>query len=163
MEAALVEWAGARPRVVSVSPRRITDVLSSFGAVARAVGAEDAGHALTARALSRFEEIGGQTHALAPRPSVACLEWLDPPMGAGSWMPELVAMAGGRPLFGEAGEHSPTLSWQALREADPDVLVFVPCGFDIARTRAELATREPPPWAELRAVREGRALSLIHI
>jgi iron complex transport system substrate-binding protein len=72
-------------------------------------------------------------------------------------MPELIALAGGESLFGETGRHSPWLEWQALRAADPDVIVVLPCGFDLARTRREMAplTRQPG-WSELRAVREGR-------
>jgi iron complex transport system substrate-binding protein len=78
-------------------------------------------------------------------------------MGAGNWMPELVAMAGGEPLFGEAGEHSPWLAWESLREADPDVIVVVPCGFDLARTEAEMASLTARPgWNDLRAVRRER-------
>lgn len=158
VEGALAEWTGAKPEVVSVSPRRVTDVIFSFDRIARALGCAEAGHALSGGMLGRLEEIGGQTHALPSRPRVACLEWLDPPMGAGNWMPELVALAGGEPLFGEAGEHSPWIDWRTLHEADPDVLVLLPCGFPIARTRAELdalAAREEV-WS-LRAVREGRA------
>jgi iron complex transport system substrate-binding protein len=78
-------------------------------------------------------------------------------MAAGNWMPELVALAGGENLFGATGAHSPWLEWSALRDADPDVLMLLPCGFDLARTRAELGPlRALPGFAELRAVREGR-------
>jgi iron complex transport system substrate-binding protein len=78
-------------------------------------------------------------------------------MAAGNWMPELVALAGGESVFGAIGAHSPWLEWEALRAADPDVVVVMPCGFGLARTRAEL----PPLLAQqgfgaLRAVREGR-------
>ncbi len=78
-------------------------------------------------------------------------------MAAGNWMPELVTLAGGRPLFGESGAHSPWLDWEALRTADPDAIVLLPCGFDIDRTRREseaLTTRSG--WDRLRAVRAGR-------
>jgi iron complex transport system substrate-binding protein len=86
---------------------------------------------------------------------VACVEWIDPLMAAGNWVPELVELAGGRNLFGEAGEHSPWLDWQPLREADPEIIAVMPCGFDINRIRAELAPLlAQPGWSELRAVRE---------
>lgn len=157
VEAALAEWVGGRPRIVSVEPKTVTDVISGFGRLGEALGATKAGHALTARCLMRFEEIAGRTHGVVQRPRVACLEWIDPLMGAGNWMPELVEMAGGVALFGSAGEHSPWIEWAELREADPDVLFFLPCGFDLARTRRELAdVVERPEFAEPRAVREGR-------
>jgi iron complex transport system substrate-binding protein len=72
-------------------------------------------------------------------------------------MPELIALAGGENLFGETGRHSPWLEWEALRAADPDLIVVLPCGFDLARTRREMAPLAAQPgWSELRAVREGR-------
>ncbi len=78
-------------------------------------------------------------------------------MAAGNWMPELVSLAGGRNLLGEVGEHSPWVAWNQIADADPDVIVVLPCGFDLPRTRAELATAQADPgWQELRAVREGR-------
>jgi iron complex transport system substrate-binding protein len=88
---------------------------------------------------------------------VACLEWIDPLMAAGNWTPELVELAGGMNLFGKAGEHSPWMTWDDLVRQDPDVIVVMPCGFDIARTRQDmplLANREE--WRLLKAVRNGR-------
>jgi len=78
-------------------------------------------------------------------------------MAAGNWMPELVALAGGVSLFGEAGRHSPWMTWERLAAADPEVIVVLPCGFDLERTDREaraLAAR--PEWRRLRAVRSGR-------
>jgi iron complex transport system substrate-binding protein len=89
-------------------------------------------------------------------PSVAAIEWLEPLMAGGNWVPELIEMAHGRNLFGIAGRHSPWMTWDQLVEADPDTIVILPCGFDLARTRAEmywLTNREG--WAALRAVKAG--------
>jgi iron complex transport system substrate-binding protein len=78
-------------------------------------------------------------------------------MAAGNWMPELVEMAGGVNLFGITGKHAPWMSWEQLCEADPDVIVLLPCGFDIARTRRDLPLlANRPDWPHLRAVRAGR-------
>src|SRR5262249_54461066 len=91
------------------------------------------------------------------RPTVACLEWLDPLMAAGNWMPELVALAGGVNLFGEAGKHAPWMSWEELSSRDPDVIVLLPCGFDLEKTKMEAALLPSrPEWGRLKAVREGR-------
>jgi iron complex transport system substrate-binding protein len=92
-----------------------------------------------------------------PRPRVACIEWLEPLMAAGNWTPELIEMAGGVNLFGEAGKHSPWMTWEVLAAADPDVVLIAPCGFDLARTEREMCwMTERPGWRGLRAVREGR-------
>ena len=78
-------------------------------------------------------------------------------MAAGNWLPEIVVQAGGTPVFGEVGQHSPWLEWESLRSADPDAIVVLPCGFDLPRTRAELSPLlAQPGWSELRAVRDGR-------
>jgi iron complex transport system substrate-binding protein len=78
-------------------------------------------------------------------------------MAGGNWMPELVQRAGGVNLFGEAGKHSPTMTWEQLVERDPDAIVVLPCGWDIAKSRAEMSVLVgKPEWPHLKAVRQGR-------
>jgi iron complex transport system substrate-binding protein len=78
-------------------------------------------------------------------------------MAAGNWVPELVAMAGAVNLFGQAGTHSPWMTWQELGKADPDVIISMPCGFDLARTCAEMYwLTDRPEWTKLRAVQMGQ-------
>jgi iron complex transport system substrate-binding protein len=85
------------------------------------------------------------------------IEWIDPLMAGGNWMPELVQMAGGENLFGAKGQPSPWLDWDEVVAADPDVVLVHPCGFDIARTLQEMPLLERRPgWRELKAVQRGR-------
>ncbi len=153
---------GAPPRVVSLRPDRLEDVWADVRRVADALGAPARGEALVAELqarLARAAEVAARAVAAAGgrRPRVALLEWLDPLMSAGNWMPELCALAGGDCLFGVAGAHTPSLAWEDLRAADPDVVVALPCGFDLARTEAEAgALARLPGWGDLRAVRAGR-------
>ena len=78
-------------------------------------------------------------------------------MAAGNWMPELVAMGAGANLFGRSGHHSPWMSWDDLADRDPDVIIAMPCGFDLARTAKEMYwLMDNPRWAQLRAVQNGR-------
>src|SRR5207244_11612293 len=101
--------------------------------------------------------IGDRAHPLADHPSVACIEWIEPLMAAGNWMPELVDLAGGVNLFGTAGKHSPWMTWEQLRARDPEVIIALPCGLDLERTRAEMAALTGQPGRPgLRAVRSGR-------
>ncbi|QYO64781.1 ABC transporter substrate-binding protein [Leptolyngbya sp. 7M] len=91
------------------------------------------------------------------RPTVACIEWVNPLMGAGNWIPELVTMAGGTPLFGKVGQHSAWLQWSDLIEADPDILVIMPLGFGLERTRQDVTElAQHPDWTKLKAVQTGR-------
>ena len=159
VETALAQYTGAAPRVLSLDPRTLGDVLRDAIRVASALGAPERGRALAERLQVRISDLGERAAGTASRPTVACVEWIDPLMTAGNWMPELVALAGGRAAFGETGRASTWTTWEALRDADPDVLVVLPCGFDLARTRAELGPLVAQPgFEELRALRNGRAV-----
>jgi iron complex transport system substrate-binding protein len=105
----------------------------------------------------RMEEIrrGASFGQVVPR--VVFIEWIDPLMVGGNWMPTLIETAGGENLFGEAGKHSPYISWEQIREADPDILFVSPCGFDIERTLVEMPILAAlPGFDDIRAVRNGR-------
>lgn len=157
VEAAVRDWVDARTRIVALEPRALADVWRDIERVAEALAVPEQGRALTAALQDRMAAISAAARADGARPTVACIEWLDPLMAAGNWMPELVELAGGSNCFGVAGEHSPWLEPDALVAADPDVIVVLPCGYDIARTRVELpALAAQPWWAALRAVRAGR-------
>jgi iron complex transport system substrate-binding protein len=157
VEEALSEWTGARPTLVSLSPDSLEAVWGDIRRVAVALAVENEGERLVTGLRRRASEIEALAARAAHRPTVACVEWIDPLMAAGNWMPELVAMAGGRNLVGEAGRHSPVLEWERLRALDPEVLFVSPCGFDLPRTRADMrGLTSRPGWEELRAVRQGR-------
>src|SRR5580698_7328325 len=90
----------------------------------------------------------------AQRPRVACIEWIEPLMAAGNWMPELIAMAGGTNLFGKAGEHSPWMKFEELIAADPDLILVAPCGFNMDRAAIDLPVLTArPEWPRLKAVK----------
>jgi len=157
VERAVGDWIDGRPRIVSCSPARLDDVWDDIDRVARALGLPGKGVALLARLRERAAAIATRAATAPTRPSVACIEWIDPLMAAGNWTPELVALAGGSNLFGEAGRHSPFMTWEDLRRGDPEVAVVMPCGFDLERTRSEigpLLTR--PGFSALRAARDRR-------
>lgn len=157
VEAALCEITGMDAEIVSLHPDSLADLWSDIGAVAWALGVPELGAELIARLQSRMGDVVARAGALDQRPRVACIEWIDPLMSGGNWMPELIEMAGGHNLFGEAGRHSPWMEWDDLKAADPDVLFVQPCGFDIPRTREEMpALQARAGWEALGAVREGR-------
>jgi iron complex transport system substrate-binding protein len=157
VEQAVSQTVGSRPRIVSLAPNALADVWQDIQRVADALGAADRGRRLVAHLQERTAAVADRAGRLPAKPTVACIEWIDPLMAAGNWMPELVAMAGGVNLFGEAGKHAPWMTWEQLRERDPEVIVVLPCGHDIGRSRQDLpALTGRPGWAELRAVRAGR-------
>jgi len=155
LDAALAAWLGRRPAVVSLEAASLDGIAADIGAVAQALGLAAQGQALVQGLRERLAAIAARTAGEA-RPRVATIEWLEPLMAAGNWIPELIGIAGGTPLHGTAGAHSPWIDWAALAEADPDVILVMPCGFDLARTRCEFAAiADRPEWRALRAVRTG--------
>jgi iron complex transport system substrate-binding protein len=157
VEGALAGWLASRPRVVSLEPMDLADVWIDIRLVADALGDPERGARLVDGLQHRATNIAERARSLDRRPTVACLEWIDPLMAAGNWVPELVELAGGVNLSGEAGKHSPWMTFDALRQADPDIIAVMPCGFDIPRTLAEMpALTKRPEWASLRAVQNER-------
>jgi iron complex transport system substrate-binding protein len=157
VERAVCTFLQKCPKLVSLSPNNLADVWKDIESVADALDAPERGQALLAALKKRIDAISHQASRLDQCPSVACIEWADPLMAAGNWVPELVDLAGGQNLFGEAGKHSPWMTMEQLRIADPEVVVLMPCGFDLVRTKDDLPVLAAlPGWGELRAVREGR-------
>ncbi|MGH7933106.1 MAG: cobalamin-binding protein [Candidatus Binataceae bacterium] len=157
VETAVAQWVGAQPAIISLAPYGLADVFADMERVATVLGAPDRGVELSGRLKARMTAIEERAKASSSRPRVALIEWIEPLMAAGNWMPELVAMAGGTNLFGKAGEHSPWMKFEDLAAQDPDLILAAPCGFNMERTAAELhLLARHPQWTGLKAVREGR-------
>jgi iron complex transport system substrate-binding protein len=144
-------------RIVNLHPSRFGDVWSDIGRVAEALGRAAEGGEVVRRLQARASEIAARTAARDARPRVVSIEWIEPVMIGGMWMPELIEMAGGEPLVTQPGDHAPTLAMDALRALSPDVVVVSPCGFSLDRTLEELhELRGALPWESWPAVRTGR-------
>ena len=157
VEAAVCELVGSRPRIVSLEPMSLPDIWSDIRTVAAALGAPERGEALVDRLKAGLDAVQARAAAEETRPTIGCIEWIDPLMAAGNWVPELVERAGGVDVLGRAGEHSGGLSIEALAAADPDVIAVMPCGWDIERSRREMPPlASHPAWPRLSAVRNGR-------
>ncbi|MFN3232787.1 MAG: cobalamin-binding protein [Alphaproteobacteria bacterium] len=157
VEAAMCDWTGRDVEIVSLRPDSLADSWTDIRRVADAIGCSDTGAELVTHLQDRMQHIADITSDLRPRPRVACIEWIDPLMAAGNWMPELVEMAGGHNLFGEAGKHSPWMTWVELKAADPDVIIVLPCGFDMPRVLEEMPLlTQRDGWPGLKAVQNGQ-------
>jgi iron complex transport system substrate-binding protein len=157
LERAVGESLPSRPRVVALEPNTLADIWRDLRAVADALGVPERGVQQVTRLQARMRSVAARASGLTPRPRLACIEWLDPLMAAGNWTPELIEMAGATDLFGTPGAHAPALEWERLRAADPDTIWVTPCGFDLTRTRSEMAALTARPgWSALSAVRAGR-------
>ena len=140
-----------------MSPRALEEIFDSIFRVAEALGKTHLAEIIVADARSRINAVRARAHEEKRRPTVACIEWLDPLMASGNWVPEMVEMAGGQPLFGETGKPSPWLSWAELVVADPEVIVIKPCGLDLGRACAETEIlTQRAEYASLQAITSGR-------
>ncbi len=156
---AVEKWLGARPRVVSFSPVRLGDVWDDLQRLAAILECKQRGHEVLKALKTRCVNVIEKSCLSGRKPTAACIEWLDPLMAAGNWVPDLVEMAGGKNLFGERGQHSDWMTWEQVREANPDFLILMPCGFDIARTVEELGLlRQKSGWAKLKAVKNNQVV-----
>lgn len=134
---ALAELGLARTRVVALSPLSLADVWRDVERVAEALGCAAQGRELMRELCARRDAIAARARVLATRPRVVTIEWLDPVMIGGTWMPELVQFAGGVALGARAGERAPVFTLAELGALAPDVVLVKPCGFELARTRGE--------------------------
>ena len=154
LQKAIADALPFQPKIISLSPKKIADLWTDIQTVANALGIGQRGRELISQLKHRVVDVIEKTCAMKRRPHVACIEWIEPLMAAGNWVPELVQFAGGENLFGDAGKHSDWLKWEQLVEKNPDVIVFMPCGFDLPRTRQEISVlQQKPEWPKLRAVR----------
>ncbi len=157
VKASLGKAPDSKCEILSLKPDDLAALLKDIQRVGAALGRQGAAKSLVARIKGRFRAVAGKARSAKRQPTVALIEWIDPLMAAGNWMPELTRLAGGKPVFGKAGKHSPWLKWDELRAKDPDVIIILPCGFNIPRTRREMRTLTiRRGWEALKAVREGR-------
>ncbi|MFE5971645.1 cobalamin-binding protein [Streptomyces sp. NPDC056460] len=143
------------PRVLSLEPRTLDDVLDCLVTVGELLGVRERAERRREELRDRLTAVRGLT-AGRVRPRVVAVEWLDPLWPAGHWVPEQITCAGGEPLLAAPGEHTKPMTWEAVRAARPDVLLVLPCGFPPERTvREREVLTSLPGWDDLPAVRSG--------
>jgi iron complex transport system substrate-binding protein len=133
---AVAEEIKSHPRVISLDPHTVGEVLGDAGTLAQATDRKDAAVDLVRDAAARIDRVRLAVRG-ARRPRVAALEWLDPPFSAGHWTPQLIELAGGQDVLGFAGENSEQRTWEEVAASQPDVVIVMPCGYN-----AEIAHRE---------------------
>ncbi len=134
--AAIAAELPAPPRVIALDPKTLGETLGDVRTLADATGRRRQGVELIARTTGRIERVRLAMRGLR-RPRVAALEWLEPVFAAGHWTPQLIELAGGEDVLGLAGEPSETVTWERVAEADPEIVVAMPCGYDAPRAHEE--------------------------
>ncbi len=143
--------------IVSLEPQTLGDILATVTLVGSLTGRTEAAARLVTDMEARIATVAARAGQAARRPRVYCMEWIDPPFRAGHWIPEMVRLAGGVEVLGHEGARSTRATWPEVAAAAPEVVVVMPCGFDVARTAQELpAVRDRPEWTGLPAVADGQ-------
>jgi iron complex transport system substrate-binding protein len=157
VEEALDNYLDKQTHIVSLQPNKLEHVFSDIATVAAALDIEAAGNELIENLQERVDIIRHKLKYVEGRPSVACIEWLEPLMVSGNWIPELVSIAGGNSILAEAGKHSPFVKWEDIQQANPEIIVVMPCGFSIERTMREIdLLLNLPGFADMQAVKNNR-------
>ncbi|MBD2204701.1 cobalamin-binding protein [Calothrix sp. FACHB-1219] len=157
VEKAVANLIDTSPQIISLQPNLLADVWQDIERVGNIFEVDSVKllEDLEARVKICQQRIQGLS--LTELPTVACIEWIDPLMVGANWIPELVNLVGGQSLFSSSGQPSATITWETLVASNPDVIIFMPCGWDLQRTRQEarLLTKLPE-WQGLHAVQTGR-------
>lgn len=150
-----------QPRLLPLSPSLLGDVLQDISRVGEATGREEQAGFLVRRLRERIDRVTARTATAAERPATFCLEWADPLYVAGHWVPEMVEMAGGIDGLGVKGKPSVQIEWERVVKYAPEVVILMPCGFDVERAVREvpLLTRLPG-WSDLPAVQRGQVYAV---
>jgi iron complex transport system substrate-binding protein len=158
VEQAVGTLTNSSPQIISLQPNILNDVWEDIRRVANVFGVDSL--QVIENLEARVKIVDQKTQGLSQTehlPSVACIEWTDPLMVAANWIPELVTLAGGQPLLSITGQSSTPLKWETLISSNPDAIIFMPCGFDLNRTRQEAQLfSQRPEWQQLHAVQSGR-------
>ena len=146
-----------QPEVMSLDPQYLGDILEDIRRIGRATGAEEVATSITTRLQERIDAVGERAAQATSKPKVLHLEWVDPLLCGGHWVPEMVELAGGINCFGDKETGSFRIEWPDIVASQPDVIVFMPCGFEVKRGLEDVPTvKALEGWNSLPAVQDNR-------
>ena len=147
---------GINPNIISVEPNSVKDIFKDIKIIAEALNVVDKGADLIDFMKNRIRTLK-KSYNVKSELTVAAIEWIDPLMAAGNWVPELIEMAGGINLFGESGKHSPWMEYKDLIEKDPHTIIIMPCGYNIQKSIMEIDSLiKQKGWKEINAVQNDK-------
>jgi iron complex transport system substrate-binding protein len=157
VEEALEDYLDKQAHIISLQPNSLDDIFNNISEVAAALNTTAKGDQLIEDLQERVDIVRHKLKFIENKPTVACVEWLEPMMVSGNWVPELVGIAGGVSILAEAGKHSPFIAWVDIQLQDPEVIIIMPCGFSIERTLREIdILLQMPGFTDLKAVKNNR-------
>jgi iron complex transport system substrate-binding protein len=157
VEEALENYLDKEARIISLQPNSLDDIFNDIKTVADGLNVAETGNILLEDLHERVDIIRHKLKFIESKPTVACIEWLQPLILSGNWVPDLVNIAGGTSVLTTTGKHSPYVEWFDIQVQDPDILVVMPCGFSIQRTLKEIdLLLQLSGFSEMKAVKNNR-------
>jgi len=157
VEEALEDYLNKESTIISLQPDSLDGIFNNIREVAAVLDVASKGEQLIEDLQERVDIVRHKLKFMENKPTVACIEWLEPMMVSGNWVPALVSIAGGVTILAEDGKHSPYVKWENIQQQDAEVIIVMPCGFSIERTMKEVdLLLQLPGFAELKAVKNDR-------
>ena len=155
-----VEMLEKKPEVYTMDPHDVSEILTSIKDISKIIGKEKEGNGLIDSLSKRLEFVKGKT--FEKKQKVVAIEWVDPFFTSGHWIPEMIEVAGGENLISSEKMPSRKMKLEEIKEANPDIIVVMPCGFDVKRTINEYkkVLAGNPEWNELKAVKENNVYAV---
>ncbi len=158
VQSACNDYLNSNAKIISLKPKTLENIWSDINRVARELGVDDAGSAFINQANRRIESVQNKiSQAQVPKKKIITIEWLNPIMAGGMWVPEMIEIAGGEALLVGKGDQALTLNFEALEKINPEVVIIKPCGFKLDQTIRELdVIRKNIPWKNWQAYKENK-------
>ena len=157
----LLDRLPSKPQIVWLTPKCLEEIFDNLRELGAATGRSQLAETLIAEGRTRLDKVDARTRAASYRPRVFCMEWIDPVYGCGHWVPEMVRIAGGIDRLGREGTNTVRVRWEDVLQWRPEVLVVMPCGYDLEGTAAQAQKLSGyPGWLDLPAVRDGRVYAV---
>ena len=150
-------WTLNQTEIISLEPNTLNEVWLGFDIIAKTMDAPESSSILKSEINERFKLLKDKLKGTEQKPTVLCIEWIEPIMVAANWVPELVGLAGGKNVMSVSGTDSNFCSWDEIKQTNPDIIIMMPCGFGIKRTFEDIHyLQNRKGWQELKAVKENK-------
>jgi iron complex transport system substrate-binding protein len=155
-----VEMLETKPEIYSMDPHSVKEILEGITEFAKIIDREEKGKKLKKELEFRIEKI--KNKKIINKPRIVAIEWVNPFFTAGHWVPEMIKISGGVNMISKTGEHSQRMLMQKITNVEPEIIILMPCGFDVKRTKTEYEKflKNDQEWNKLQAVKKGNVFAV---